>query len=152
MPELIFVLKSCQIFKYSFNFYTLLHSRTNVRIYPKRKNYTNECRNKYLWPIYLNIWIYSSHSGSDQFPRPTARRDLWRSGRDGTNFKEIAIWSRRRKGRGDKLPGSIHPAGTPWMPTYILFCCSKQCCWTLLNVVSFAPSKVPRALYGSKSD
>ena len=24
---------------------------------------TNECSNKYLCPIYSNIWIYSSHSG-----------------------------------------------------------------------------------------
>ena len=64
------------IFEYSSRFYTLTHSPTNVRIYSykqiwhermseyirKRKIDTNECPNIYSWPIYSNIWIYSSHS------------------------------------------------------------------------------------------
>ena len=38
--------------------------QTNVWIYLYRKIDTNECPNKYLCPIYLNIRIYSSHSVS----------------------------------------------------------------------------------------
>ena len=53
------------------SFYTLTHSRTNVRIYSykqiwhkrmseyirKRKIDTNECPNIYSWPIYSNIFV-----------------------------------------------------------------------------------------------
>ena len=60
------------IFEYSFWFYTLTHSPTNVRIYSykqiwhkrmseyirKRKIDMNECPNVYSWPIYSNIRIF----------------------------------------------------------------------------------------------
>ena len=67
------------ILEYSSSFYTLTHSRTNVRIYSYKQIWreriseyiclskfdTRECSNKYLWPKYSNIRIYSSHSGLD---------------------------------------------------------------------------------------
>ena len=67
-----------KLYEYSncFKYYNLTHSGTNIRIYSykqiwhewmseyihKRKIDTNECLNKYLWPIYSNIWIYPVHS------------------------------------------------------------------------------------------
>ena len=71
------------IFEYSSNLYTLTHSWMNVRIHSYkqiwhkwmseyihiRKIDTNECPNKYLWPKYLNIRIYSSQSAPNQVPK-----------------------------------------------------------------------------------
>ena len=71
----IFVLKIVRILEYIWIFEQFLHSntltnkypnifvqsnltRTNVRIYSYRKIGTNECPNKYLWQIYLNIRIF----------------------------------------------------------------------------------------------
>ena len=42
-------------------------------------------------------------------------------------FWYFGTWGWKSRGE-DKLLGSIHPAGTPRMPTYILSCCRKQCC------------------------
>ena len=60
------------IFEYSNSSYTLTHSRTNIRIYSYnqiwrermseyiriKKIDTNEYPDKYLWQIYLKIWIF----------------------------------------------------------------------------------------------
>ena len=76
MSEWIFALKIAWIFKYMRIFIYLIHSNTltNKCTYKlirhermsdyicKRKIDTNECPNKYIWPIYSNIWINICHT------------------------------------------------------------------------------------------
>ena len=55
--------------------------------------------------------------------RPTDKwptRITWGATNVTKNIFTLGIWGWTRAGGEDKLRGSIHPAGTPWMPTYIL--------------------------------
>ena len=96
MSEEIFVLKFVWIFEYILRL-VFAHSRTDVWIYSykqmseyicKQKIGPNECPNKYLWPIYLNIWIF-------EYIRRTLKQSLlkgikgWRVSLEGCHLEEI---------------------------------------------------------------